>query len=362
VVLDESHNLRNREGRGEPFAALIGDYTFDKGPEDVEMLRKISNVAAAANAPFIGAATPGLFNLDSFRDLSIPRDLAKIFDNQAYANWDSFRKSDDSRYVGLVLPRVLQRLPYGRGGLAAEGFDYDEGVDGKDLEKYLWGNTVYAFAARLTEAFAHYGWCAAISGMEHGGVVRGLPVQRFISDDGDTVATCPTEIAITDRRREELHNLGFIPLCYEKGTDRAIFFEAHSCHKPAKVLDHNRDTAAATSATLEYVFAISRFAHYIRVMTRAKVSPFQNQREWERYLNDWLADYVLLEEDAELEVKACYPLREGRVAVDEVPGRPGLFRISAQLRPHFQLRSPDVGIPETIGTIDAGVKASQYGR
>jgi type VI secretion system protein ImpC len=246
--------------------------------------------------------------------------------------------------------------------VTAEGFDYEEGVDGKDPEKYLWGNAVYAFAARLTEAFARYGWCAAISGMEHGGVVRGLPLQRILSDDGDTVVNCPTEIAITDRRREELDNLGFIPLCYEKGTDRAVFFEAHSCQKPRIYLSDSQNLAAKESAKLEYTFAVSRFIHYLRCVIRAKAEPFQSRREWERYLNDWLADYILLDEDAEPEVKARYPLREGRIDVYEVAGRPGRFRVGANLRPHFQLEPPEVGIKETVDVIDARAKALRYGR
>jgi type VI secretion system protein ImpC len=347
---------------GEPFGALIADYDFALIPEDMEMLTRISNVAAAASAPFIGAANPNLFNLDSFRQLSMPRDLAKIFDTTAHAQWRAFRESEDSRFVGLVLPRVLQRLPYGRDGAASEGFDYQEGVDGKDPEKYLWGNAVFAFAARLTEAFARYGWCAAISGMEHGGMVLGLPLQRFLSDDGDTVVNCPTEIAISDRRRQELDNLGFIPLCYEKGTDRAVFFEAHSCQKPRKYFSDLADIAAEESAKLEYTLTISRFTHYIRFMTRAKAWPFQSRREWERHLNDWLADYILLDEDAEPHVKARYPLREGRIDVDEVPGHPGRFRVTAYLRPHFQMNPPQSGIKETVGTIDTRTKAPAYGR
>jgi type VI secretion system protein ImpC len=346
---------------GQPYAALIGDYAFDRSSDDMEMLEKLSGVAAAAGAPFVGAALPGLFNLDSFRDLSGPRDLAKIFDNDVYAKWHSFRMSDDSRYVGLVLPRVLGRLPYGREGLTAEGLDYEEGVDGKDPEKYLWGNAVYAFAARLTEAFERYGWCAAITGMERGGVVRDLPTQRFVSDDGDEVTTCPTEIAITDRRREELQNLGFIPLCYEKGSDRAIFFQAHSCSKPQLGPRFTYIDGAAESAMLEYVFAVSRFYHYIRVIMRAKAETFQNRRELERYLNEWLSDYVLLEEDAAPEVLARFPLREGRIEVAEVAGRPGRFNVRARLRPHFQLKPPETGLTESVYTIGMGARGFRYG-
>jgi type VI secretion system protein ImpC len=263
--------------------------------------------------------------------------------------------------VGLVLPRVLRRLPYGREGLTAEGFDYEEGVDGKDPEKYLWGNAVYAFAARLTEAFDRWGWCVAISGMERGGVVRDLPTQRFVGDDGEMVTTCPTEIAITDRRCGELQNLGFIPLCYEKGTDRAIFFETHSCNKPGTFYQAGYTEAAAESARLEYVFAVSRFFHYIRVIMRAKAETLKNRRELERYLNEWLSDYVLLEEGAAPEVLARFPLREGRIGVEEVAGRPGRFNVVVRLRPHFQLRPPETGLTENIYTIGMGARGFRYG-
>jgi type VI secretion system protein ImpC len=345
-VYDEEYGVFG----GEPFGVLIADYDFGKGPEDVELLEKISNIAAAASAPLIGAASPGLFNLESFRELSMPRDLAKIFDATEYAKWKSFRDSEDARFVGLVLPRVLQRLPYGRNGVPSEGFDYEEGVDGRDPEKYLWGNAVYAFAGRLTEAFARYGWCVSISSMEQGGLVSGLPLQRFFSDDGDTVVNCPTEIAITDRRRHELEKLGFVPLCYEKGTDRAVFFSVHSCQKPRLYDRDDSSGAAAVSATLEYTFAVSRFAHYIRCIVRDKERPFQDRRELERYLHDWLADYILLDEDAEPQVKARYPLREGRIEVYEVAGQPGRFGVNAYLRPHFQMSLPK-GINETVDRI-----------
>jgi type VI secretion system protein ImpC len=341
---------------GEPFGALIADFAFSKGPEDVELLEKTSNVSAAAYAPFIGAASPELFNLESFRELSMPRDLAKIFDTTEYTRWKSFRGSEDARFVGLVLPRVLERLPYGRTGVAAEGFDYEEGVDGRDPEKYLWGNAVYAFAARLTEAFVRYGWCVSITGVEHGGLLRGLPLQCVLSDDGDTIVNCPTEIAITDRRRQELEGLGFVPLCYEKGTDRAVFFNAHSCQRPHRYDRDDANAAAAASATLEYTFGVSRFVQYIRCIARDKERPFQDRRELERYLQNWLADYILLDEDAEPQVKARYPLREGHVEVLEAAGQPGRFRVTAYLRPHFQISVPNA-IEERVGRIPDTVRA-----
>jgi type VI secretion system protein ImpC len=337
----------------DPFAVMVADYPFDQSPVDVEMLEHFSQIAAVAHMPFIAAAPARMFNLDSFRELSMPRDLSKIFDSVEYRRWKTFREAEDARYVGLVLPRVLQRLPYGREGLAAEGFDYEEGVDGRDPERYLWGNAVFAFAARLTEAFARYGWCVAITGLERAGVVRGLPLQRFVSDDGDTVVTCPTEIAITDRRREELSRLGFIPLSYEKGSDRAVFFDAHACHRPTPGLNWSWSEPSPELTSLEYIFAVSRFAQYFKVIARDKTGSFQGRRECERYLNNWLADYILLDDEAEPEMKSRYPLREGHVTVAEVPGYSGRYRVSAQLRPHYQISVSSESVPETVAILDA---------
>ena len=189
---------------GAPFGALIGDYEFGRHPQDMALLEKISHVAAAAHAPFIAAASPQLFNLDSFTELGAPRDLAKIFDTVEYAKWKSFRESEDSRYVGLTLPHILMRLPYGPETVPVEAFNFKEDVDGKDHSKYLWGNAAYGFGARLTDAFAKYGWCAAIRGVEGGGLVEGLPTHTFKTDEGEVALKCPTEIAITDRREKEL--------------------------------------------------------------------------------------------------------------------------------------------------------------
>ena len=343
---------------GQPFGALIGDYGFDYGPDDVGLLAQMSNIAAAASAPFIAAAKPAMFNLESFRELPRPRDLEKVFETSAHARWHAFRKSGDARYVGLVLPHVLQRLPYGSDGLAAEGFDFQEDVDGTDPTKYLWGHAVYRFAVRLSEAFSRHGWCASISGMEHGGLVQGLPLPRFLGNDSEALVMCPTEIAISDRRREELRKLGFIPLCWEKQTDRAVFFEAQSCQKPNFYYTDAESFSAAAAAKLEYTFATSRLSHYIRAITRDKGWQFHNRREWERYLNEWLADYVLLDEDADPEVKARYPLSEGRIKVEEASGWPGQFRVSAQLKPNFQLTRPEKAIEELV---EAHVKADPLG-
>jgi type VI secretion system protein ImpC len=322
---------------GEPFGALIGDYYFGKHPEDIELLEKMSQVAAAAHAPFIAAAAPDLLGLDSFTNLGAPRDLAKIFESTEYAKWKSFRNSEDSRYVALCLPRVLMRLPYGRDTQPVEAFSYEEGVDGSDHSKYLWGNAAYALGARLTEAFATYGWCAAIRGVEGGGLVEGLPVHTFRTDEGDVALKCPTEIAISDRREKELADLGFVPLVHCKGTDYAAFFSVQSCNKP-KVYDKESATAnARLSAQLPYILAVSRFAHYLKAIMRDKIGSFMSRADCERFLNQWIMNYVTEDDQASPATKAQYPLREARVEVMEVPGKPGAYRAIAYLRPHFQL-------------------------
>jgi type VI secretion system protein ImpC len=329
---------------GAPFGALIGDYYFGRKPEDLEVLEKMSNIAASAHAPFITGSSPELFGWNDFTELAGPRDLAKIFDNDLYARWKSFRESDDSMYVGLAMPHILMRPPYGEGSVTIESFNYEERVDGKDHHKYLWGNAAYAFAARLTNAFSLYEWCAAIRGVEGGGLVEGLPSHTFMTDDGDVALKCPTEIAITDRREAELSKLGFIPLCHHKGSDKAVFFGAQSVHKPVQYLSDDATANARLSAQLQYVMAVSRFAHFIKIMMRDKIGSFMSREECQTFLNNWIAHYVLLDDSAPQEHKAKYPLREARVEVSEIPGKPGAYTAVAYLRPHFQLDELNVSL------------------
>ncbi|MCC7174054.1 MAG: type VI secretion system contractile sheath large subunit [Bryobacterales bacterium] len=322
---------------GEPLAALVGDFEFGRGPEDMELLEKVSQVAAAAHAPFLSAASPELLNLDSFANLGAPRDLGKIFDSTEYAKWKSFRQSDDSRYVALTLPHILMRLPYGKDTRPIDGFNYEEAVDGTDHSKYLWGNAAYALAARLTSAFADFGWCAAIRGVEGGGLVEGLPTHTFRTDEGDVALKCPTEVAITDRREKELADQGFVPLVHCKGTDYAAFFSVQSCQKP-KLYDSDAANAnARLSAQLPYLLAVCRFAHYMKSMMRDKIGSFTSRSETERFLNQWIMQYVTEDDQASQLTKSQYPLREARVEVTEVAGKPGAYRAVAFLRPHFQL-------------------------
>jgi type VI secretion system protein ImpC len=329
---------------GAPFGALVGDYYFGRGPEDLEVLEKMSNIAASAHAPFVSGSSPEMFGWNDFTELAGPRDLAKIFDNDLYARWKSFRESDDSMYVGLAMPHILMRPPYGEGSVTIETFNYEERVDGKDHKKYLWGNAAYAFAARLTNAFSLYEWCAAIRGVEGGGLVEGLPSHTFMTDDGDVALKCPTEIAITDRREAELSKLGFIPMCHHKGTDKAVFFGAQSAHKPVVYLSDDATANARLSAQLQYVMAVSRFAHFIKIMMRDKIGSFMSREECQAFLNNWIAHYVLLDDSAPQEHKAKYPLREARVEVSEIPGKPGAYTAVAYLRPHFQLDELNVSL------------------
>jgi type VI secretion system protein ImpC len=322
---------------GKPFGILIGDYEFGKHPQDVTLLEKISNVAAAGFAPFISAASPQLFGWDTFTELSGPRDLSMIFQGAEYIKWRSFRDSEDSKYVGLTLPHVLARLPYGEATSPIEAFRYEEDVSGRDHGKYLWMNAAWAFATRVTDASAKYGWTAAVRGREGGGVVQGLPVHTFPTDDGEIAAKCPTEIAITDRREAELDKLGFIPLSHYKETDYAVFFGARSCNK-AKKYDTDVATANAEISTLlPYQLACSRFAHYLKMICRDKIGSFMERKDCEDYLSRWISNYVLLDDKATQEQKAKFPLREARVEVTENKARPGSYNATFYLRPHFQL-------------------------
>lgn len=329
---------------GHPYSTLLLDFEFGRHPQDIAFLEKMSNVAACAHAPLITAASPRLFDMDSFTELANPRDLAKQFESTELIKWRSFRESEDSRYVAMVLPRTLSRLPYGPETLPVEEFNFVEKVDGKDHSKYLWGNAAWALMERITNAFALYQWCGAIRGVEGGGKVEGLPAHTFPTDDGDIALKCPTEIAITDRREMELNNLGFITLCHCKGTDYAVFFGGQTTNKPVLYSTDAANANARLSANLSYMLASSRFAHYIKVMMRDKVGSFMSRDEIDRYLNSWISDYVLGRDDGGQHLKAQYPLREARVDVAEIPGKPGYYTSVIFLRPHFQLEGLSASI------------------
>jgi type VI secretion system protein ImpC len=322
---------------GTPFGALLGDYEFGKSGQDIELLEKISQVAAAAHAPFISAASSEMFNMESYTQLDAPRDMAKVMDTTEYAKWKGFRATEDSRYVALALPRILIREPYGKATVPVDAFDYEEGVDGTDHSKYLWGNAAWALGTRITQAFATYGWCATIRGVESGGLVDGLPVHNFKTEGGDIAMKCPTETPISDRREKELADLGFAPLVHCKGTDYAAFFSVQSAQKP-KIYDSDAATAnARISAQLPYIFAVSRFAHYLKSIMRDKIGGFASKDEIQAFLNTWILKYAVANDNVSFAVKASHPLKEARVEVVEIPGKPGAYRAVAFLRPHFQL-------------------------
>lgn len=322
---------------GHPYSMLVGDFEFGRHPRDMALLEKLSNVAAAAHAPFISAASPKLFDMESFTQLGIPRDMSKIFESAELVKWRSFRDSEDSRYVALVLPNILMRLPYGADTAPVEGLNFEEDVDGKVHEKYLWGNAAYALAQRITNAFALYSWCGAIRGVEGGGLVQGLPTHTFRTDEGDIALKCPTEIAITDRREKELNDLGFISLIHCKGTDYAAFFGGQTTQKARKYNTDQANANARISTVLPYILASSRFAHYLKAIMRDKVGSFLTAENVSAYLNKWIGNYILGKDAAGQTLKARYPLREARIDVAEIPGKPGCYKAVAFLRPHFQL-------------------------
>lgn len=329
---------------GAPYGALIGDYEFGNHPQDMALLEKLSQVAAASHAPFLSAASPDLFGWETFSEMTEVRDVSKIFDRTEYAKWRSFRESEDSRYVGLTLPHTLGRVPYGAATKPTETFRFEEDVDGTDHKKYLWSNAAYALGTRLTEAFAMHGWCVAIRGVEGGGLVDGLPTHTFATDEGEVAQKCPTEVAITDRREKEFSDNGFIPLVHCKGTDYAAFFATQSANKAKKYDTDSANANARLSTQLQYIFAVSRFAHYLKSMMRDKIGSFMSHQDCEKFLNRWIANYVTTDATAGQNIKAKYPLREARVDVAEIPGKPGCYRAVAFLRPHFQLDELSVSL------------------
>jgi type VI secretion system protein ImpC len=328
---------------GQPYGALIGDYFFDHSPEDVKMLGNIAQVAAAAHAPFIAGAAPSLMGMDSWQELSNPRDLTKIFQSPEYAAWRSLRDSDDARYLGMAMPRFLSRLPYGGKTVPVEEFDFEEDTEGADHNKYVWSNAAYAMGVNITRAFKTYGWCARIRGAESGGMVEGLPVHSFPTDDGGVDMKCPTEIAITDRREAELAKNGFMPLSHYKNTDYAVFMGAQSLQKPAVYDDPDATANANLAARMPYLFATCRFAHYLKCMVRDKIGSFKEREDMEAWLNKWISQYTCDSKSAE-DVKARFPLASAQVVVEEVKGNPGYYTSKFYLRPHYQLEGLTVSL------------------
>ena len=330
---------------GEPFGCMVADYYFDQSPPDVELLNGIGQVAAAAHSPFISAAAPSLMQMDSWQELSNPRDLAKIFSTPEYAAWKSLRESEDSRYIGLAMPRFLARLPYGAKTDPVEGFDFEEVTDSGDHSKYCWANSAYAMATNITRSFKLYGWCTRIRGIESGGSVEGLPAHTFPTDDGGVDMKCPTEIAISDRREAELAKVGLMPLLHKKNTDFAAFIGAQSLQKPAEYDDPDATANANLSARLPYMFATCRFAHYLKCIVRDKIGSFKERTDMQRWLQDWIMNYVDGDPaNSSEETKARRPLAGAEVVVEEVEGNPGYYTSKFYLRPHYQLEGLTVSL------------------
>lgn len=330
---------------GEPFGCLVGDYYFDHSPTDVELLREMSQIAAASHTPFIAAAAPTAMQMDSWQELSNPRDLTKIFQTPEYAAWRSLRESEDSRYIGLAMPRFLARRPYGAKSDPVEEFDFEEEVEGAEHSRYCWANSAYAMATNITRAFKMYGWCTRIRGIESGGAVENLPTHTFPTDDGGVDMKCPTEIAISDRREAELAKNGFMPLIHKKNTDFAAFIGAQSLQKPAEYDDPDATANANLSARLPYLFATCRFAHYLKCMVRDKIGSFKERDQLQLWLQEWIYNYVdgnpAISSD---ETKAMKPLAAAEVVVEEVEGNPGYYTSKFFLRPHYQLEGLTVSL------------------
>ncbi|KAA0214784.1 MAG: type VI secretion system contractile sheath large subunit [Leptolyngbya sp. PLA3] len=330
---------------GEPYGCLVGDYHFDHSPPDVEILSGIAQIAAAAHAPFIAGADPKVMNMDSWQELSNPRDLTKIFGSAEYAPWRSLRDSEDAKYIGLAMPRFLSRLPYGSKTAPVEDFAFEEDTEGADHSKYTWANSSFAMAVNINKAFKMYGWCSRIRGVESGGMVEGLPCHTFPTDDGGVDMKCPTEIAITDRREAELAKNGFMPLSHWKNTDYAVFVGAQSLNKPAEYTDPDATANANLGARLPYLFATCRFAHFLKCIVRDKIGSFKERADMERWLNNWIMQYVEPDPaNATEEAKARRPLAAAEVVVDEVEGNPGYYSSKFFLRPHYQLEGLTVSL------------------
>ena len=329
---------------GEPYGCIVGDYYFDHSPTDVDILSGMSQIAAAAHAPFIAAANPSLMNMESWQELSDPRDLTKIFQTAEYAPWRSLRDSDDSKYLGLTMPRYLARLPYGAKTEPVEEFDFEEDTGGADHSNYCWSSAAYTMAVNINRAFKLYGWCSMIRGAESGGMVDGLPCHTFPTDDGGVDMKCPTEIAITDRREAELAKNGFMPLSHWKNTDYGVFVGAQSLHKPAEYDDPDASANAQLGARLPFLFATCRFAHYLKCIVRDKIGSFKERKDVADWLNRWISQYVTSDPSASEETKARYPLAAAEVLVEENVANPGYYTAKFFIRPHYQLEGLTVSL------------------
>ncbi|MEM8669134.1 MAG: type VI secretion system contractile sheath large subunit [Planctomycetota bacterium] len=339
---------------GEPYGCLVGDYHFDHSPPDVALLQEMMQISAASHCPFIAGASPSTMQMDSWQELSNPRDLTKIFQTPEYAAWRSLREAEDSRYIGLTMPRFLSRLPYGAKTDPVDEFDFEEDVDGNDHGSYCWSNSAYAMATNITRAFKYYGWCTQIRGVESGGAVENLPAHTFPTDDGGVDMKCPTEIAIADRREAELAKNGFMPLIHKKNSDFAAFIGAQSLQKPAEYDNPDATANANLSARLPYLFATCRFGHYLKCMVRDKIGTSMEREELQSWLQNWISQYIEPNPATATEADKAYrPLAEAKVEIEEDPSNPGYYKSKFFLRPHYQLEGLTVSL-RLVSKIPAG--------
>ncbi|CAM3583311.1 EvpB family type VI secretion protein [Rouxiella silvae] len=330
---------------GEPFGCLIGDYYFDHSPQDVEMLGEMAKISAAAHCPFIAGASPNALQMESWQELANPRDLTKIFQNTEYAAWRTLRETEDTRYLGLVMPRFLSRLPYGIRTNPVDSFDFEEDTEGATHKNYTWANSAYAMGANINRSFKEFGWCTSIRGVESGGSVENLPCHVFPSDDGGVDMKCPTEIAISDRREAELAKNGFIPLIHRKNSDFAAFIGAQSLQKPEEYYDADASANAQLAARLPYLFACCRFAHYLKCIVRDKIGSFHERQDMERWLNEWIVHYVDGDPaNSSQQTKSRKPLADAQIQVEEIEDNPGYYSAKFFLRPHYQLEGLTVSL------------------
>nr|WP_210528363.1 type VI secretion system contractile sheath large subunit [Rubellimicrobium arenae] len=326
---------------GEPFGSIIGAYEFSHHPRDVSLLRNLSGICAAAHAPFIAAAAPALFRMESWQELPNPQDLQQIVSSPDYASWQSLRESEDSRYIGLTMPRVLARLPYGAATVPVKGFAFEEEIDGKH-DNYVWMNAAFPMGVNINRSHKLYGWGTQIRGVESGGTVINLPVHTFPTDDGTVAMKCPTEIAIDERREAELTKLGLMPILHRKNTDMAAFIGAHSLQddeaRAGRLVDPDAQANERLSANLPYLFPVCRFAHYLKAIARDKIGTFKERADMQVWLSEWINRYVLANPAmADDKARAKRPLARAEVQVDSVLGRPGYYNARFYLRPHYQL-------------------------
>jgi type VI secretion system protein ImpC len=329
---------------GKPYSCLVGDYEFGPNQTDIEILRKLSGVAASSHAPFMTAASAKLFGMESFTQMGNPRDLRKIFESSEFFKWNGFRETEDSRYLSLLLPRVLIRNVYGDDFTKVKEFSYEENPLSENNEFFCWTNPAFFLAQRITNAFDLYSWTAAIRGVEGGGIIENLPIYRYRTKDGDIAVKSPTEVLITDRREKELSDLGFISVVYKKDSDIAVFFGCQTSQKPKEYMEEDANANSMLSSRLTYILNASRFAHYIKIMMRDKIGSFMSGTEIQSYLQSWMANYILLSDEASQESKSRFPLREGKVNIVADESNPGEYKAVIFLRPHFQLEGMTVSL------------------